>query len=45
LNTLLLHLQTPSGVVKLAARALLPSAVHRTLRAWGLRAFRRASDR
>ena len=32
LNALLLHLQTPAGIVKLALRGLLPSGVHRRLR-------------
>ena len=34
LNALLLHLQTPKGIVKLALRALLPSSAHRRLRTW-----------
>ena len=34
LNALLLHLQTPTGIVKLALRAVLPPSVHRRLRSW-----------
>ncbi len=34
LNALLLHLQTPKGIVKLALRALLPPGAHRRLRSW-----------
>jgi hypothetical protein len=34
LNALLLHLQTPKGIVKLALRAVLPASVHRRLRSW-----------
>jgi hypothetical protein len=34
LNALLLHLQTPAGIAKLALRAVLPQGLHRRLRAW-----------
>jgi len=34
LHALLLHLQTPTGIVKLALRVVLPAGVHRRLRSW-----------
>lgn len=38
LNALLLHLQSPTGIVKLSLRAVLPAGVHRRLRDWAQRA-------
>jgi len=34
LNALLLHLQTPTGIVKLGVRVVLPPGLHRRLRSW-----------
>ena len=34
LNALLLHLQTPAGIAKLALRAVLPHSLHQRLRSW-----------
>ena len=34
LNALLLHLQTPTGIVKLGLRVVLPPGLHRRLRSW-----------